>query len=216
MEDCNLMAADCMVLSFCSCCSCPCLLLQLLIFLFLELPRRMLHATMQSFCINEMVDAELGRKSTSTNGDHRGGTSTDEEDRSDGEDCIEETERVLEECYGNGEFGFGSFWRKEVMLFNMSSSSSSSSCPSSTCSSCSSVESSTSTANEKKKKKKKEELGLRVVQFDLVEIVHCLSYSSYDSDYISTFVWTFRITSSELWGAYIGLWLALRQRLIDF
>ncbi|CAN0876662.1 hypothetical protein LINGRAHAP2_LOCUS11435 [Linum grandiflorum] len=186
MDDCNLMAAECMVVS---CCSCQCLLLQFLIFLFLKLPRRMLHAAMQR--IKMVIDVpELARNNGETYAKMYntqesmcidiGGTGTDHDssklnivdDDLDGKkNCIEEIERVLEDYYAKGEFGFGSFWRKEV-FFQMTTSSR----PSHN-SSFSSLESS-STANKKRKKR----LGLEVVQFELVEIVHSLSsYSSYGS-----------------------------------
>ncbi|CAI0552685.1 unnamed protein product [Linum tenue] len=227
MEDCNQMAADCVVLS----CCCQCLLLQFLIYLFLKLPRRLLNRTrnyarkkLLKMRSRKKIETELVGRRTAKFGEmfadiynNEGSMCIDiglleefKKSNADndniiehldmGEDrhqCIEEIERVFDECHAKGEFGFGSFWRKEVSKMGSPSSSSSSSSfsPSSSPiswgrsrmasprSSHNSTSSSTgrSSGGAKKQRKKKESGGFRAVQFELIEIVHSLSRSSYGS-----------------------------------
>ncbi|CAN0929900.1 hypothetical protein LINGRAHAP2_LOCUS37327 [Linum grandiflorum] len=201
MEDCNLLAADCVAIS----CCCQCLILQLLIFVFLKMPRRLLHRTRdyaskklarmrrrkkvetelkESAKLGEML-AQMYHDDESMCIDIGGGIEEFKKSRFvEDHDGMEEIERVLDEYCANGEFGFGSFWRKEVSKMgsprpSLPLSSSPRSCWRSVAYSCPSHSSSSamrsmSVAAKKKKKRRKEE-GLKVVEFELVEMVRSLS-----------------------------------------
>ncbi|XP_050372652.1 uncharacterized protein LOC126790457 [Argentina anserina] len=114
MEDCNMLAADCVVIS----CCCQCLVLQITIFIFFKLPCKLIKKTraytMKKLqqrkkkgivvesrtvyqCENDIVSI-LGESMRSTEEIHSCSC------------CIEEVDKVLEEMYQRGEFGFGSFW----------------------------------------------------------------------------------------------------------
>ncbi|KAJ6318213.1 hypothetical protein OIU76_013701 [Salix suchowensis] len=114
MEDLNMLAADCVVLS----CCCQCLVLQSIIFVLLELPRKAIQKTkayakkklwhrkkekmLESFRSRDSFDKFL-EGSIRIQVDAFHGVR-------DCESCIEEVEEVLEEFSQKGEFAFGSFW----------------------------------------------------------------------------------------------------------
>ncbi|KAJ6768578.1 F24J5.7 [Salix koriyanagi] len=114
MEDLNMLAADCVVIS----CCCQCLILQSIIFVLLELPRKAIQKTkayakkklwhrkkekmLESFRSRDSFDKFLeGSIRIQVDGFHG---------VRDCESCIEEVEEVLEEFSQKGEFAFGSFW----------------------------------------------------------------------------------------------------------
>ncbi|CAG7895242.1 unnamed protein product [Brassica rapa] len=122
MEDLNTFAADCVVVS----CCCNCLVLQIVIFIFLGLPQKLIKNTRKCYAkwgINGRT------KRMGLDYECRGNTGVDWEWRKqtlsiemEGFGCIEEVEEALEEFSKNGEFLFGSFWRKErVQNLSMSS-----------------------------------------------------------------------------------------------
>ncbi|KAL6969776.1 hypothetical protein U1Q18_029487 [Sarracenia purpurea var. burkii] len=120
MEDKNLIASDCIVIS----CCCQCLILQIIFFLLLKLPYKLVQKSKQ------YAKRKLGRprkreptiierQLTNRYGEefdavHGGSMRVVEEESMTGcEFCMEEVEKVLEEFYEKGEFAFGSFWSKE-------------------------------------------------------------------------------------------------------
>ncbi|PRQ40476.1 hypothetical protein RchiOBHm_Chr4g0436431 [Rosa chinensis] len=113
MEDCNVLAADCVVIS----CCCQCLILQITIFIFFKLPCKLIRKTREYTmkklqqrrrkgivvesktvyqCENDIESIRESMRSV--------------EDIHSCRSCIEEVDKVLEELYQRGEFGFGSFW----------------------------------------------------------------------------------------------------------
>ncbi|XP_012081991.1 uncharacterized protein LOC105641944 [Jatropha curcas] len=147
MEDLNMLAADCVVIS----CCCQCLIFQLLIYFFLQLPRKMFRKTkeyaLKKFRIRYRKKGEKGIKSFEGKFEdgfvelQEGSITIQVEDfygrNGFGSGCMEEVERVIGEFSRKGEFAFGSFWGRGG--------------GSSTCVA-------------------KQEIDFRLVQFELVEI----------------------------------------------
>ncbi|KZV18639.1 hypothetical protein F511_03533 [Dorcoceras hygrometricum] len=114
MEDQNILAADCIIIS----CCCQCMILQVLIFLLLRLPQKLLRKVKQY--AKKLRNRKRGTK---------GAVGYDEDSLSQGNSsfrievegfspdgtlrlgcCMEEVERVLVDFSNMGEFCFGSFW----------------------------------------------------------------------------------------------------------
>ncbi|KAJ1404941.1 putative transmembrane protein [Sesbania bispinosa] len=112
MEDCNMLAADCVVIS----CCCQCLMLQILVLVLRKLVRKTReyakriirqrkgksYRGMQSEmgCYKDVlvrIQAEMALKDDAR---HNCGC------------CMEEVEKVMEEFYEKGEFAFGNWGRK--------------------------------------------------------------------------------------------------------
>ncbi|KAB1206487.1 hypothetical protein CJ030_MR7G000057 [Morella rubra] len=155
MEDRNMLAADCVVIS----CCCQCLILQVVIFVFLKLPHKLIRKTRdcarrkrrQRKRDKKIIETETGRyrddfvgmrgasfriqvDEFSIDGGHGCGT------------CMEEVEKVLEELSQKGQFAFGSFWGRKA-------SGSSSTCVT------------------------KQEFENSIVQYQVTEIIGAFSYS---------------------------------------
>ncbi|XP_057961532.1 uncharacterized protein LOC131153324 [Malania oleifera] len=121
MEDWNLIAADCVVVS----CCCQCLIIQILIFLLLRLPHKVIRKAkgyakkLRQGKREKKTERENSRYRDEISGVHEQSLRFQVEgllrDECNGCGCcMEEVERVLEELSLKGEFGFGSFWgRKE-------------------------------------------------------------------------------------------------------
>ncbi|KAG5240323.1 transmembrane [Salix suchowensis] len=103
MEDLNMLAADCVVIS----CCCQCLVLQSIIFVLLELPRKAIQKT-KAYAKKKLWH----RKKEKMLESFRSRDSFDKflEGSIRIQSCIEEVEEVLEEFSQKGEFAFGSFW----------------------------------------------------------------------------------------------------------
>ncbi|XP_009356509.1 uncharacterized protein LOC103947329 [Pyrus x bretschneideri] len=114
MEDCNMIAADCVVIS----CCCQCLILQITIFILYKLPCKLIRKT-REYTMKKLqqrrrkeiivldtckdVDfASVVGESMRSSMEAGGGHSCRR--------CMEEVEEVLQEFSQRGEFGFGSFW----------------------------------------------------------------------------------------------------------
>ncbi|XP_065852189.1 uncharacterized protein [Euphorbia lathyris] len=111
MEDCNMLAADCVVI--CCCCCCQCLMLQLFIFILIKLPYRIVRKTRKL----ARKKLRIGWKNKGKKGgkddirfDEIEGCTRIEVDEFGSGNCMEEVERILEELSEKGEFSFGSFW----------------------------------------------------------------------------------------------------------
>ncbi|TYJ05762.1 hypothetical protein E1A91_A12G186200v1 [Gossypium mustelinum] len=127
MEECNMLAADCIVI----CCCSQCLILQFIIFVFLKFPAKLIKKTkqyakkkligqrrkegkMKDGLFQDEVQVELVTKSCMSMsielrqagfGDAQYGVQCC---------CIQEAEKVLEELSRRGEFAFGSFWGRSL------------------------------------------------------------------------------------------------------
>ncbi|KAF8042033.1 hypothetical protein BT93_A0588 [Corymbia citriodora subsp. variegata] len=122
MEDCNMLAADCIVVSCCY----QCLVLQIAVFILLKIPSRLFQKTKQ-FAKKRFRRFRRRRKSLEKTshlsegqlvegpgcsiGVGEDGFFLDVSER--GGPCMEEVEKVLEEMSQKGVFGFGSFWGGE-------------------------------------------------------------------------------------------------------
>ncbi|XP_047159043.1 uncharacterized protein LOC124829559 [Vigna umbellata] len=123
MEEWNMLAADCVVIS----CCCQCLLLQILVFLMLKLPWKLIRKTreyakkklrqrkgnddkmkIESACYEDVL-VRIHEQSFRIQGEM---TVRDGEGFGCG-GCMDEVEKMMEELYQKGEFGFGSFWGRE-------------------------------------------------------------------------------------------------------
>ncbi|KAK7346146.1 hypothetical protein VNO80_20661 [Phaseolus coccineus] len=117
MEEWNMLGADCVVIS----CCCQCLVLQILVFLLLKLPWKLIRKT------REYAKKKLRQRKGN---DERAKMKIEpgcyedvlvrihEQSFRDGEGfswggCMDEVEKMMEEFYEKGEFGFGSFWGRE-------------------------------------------------------------------------------------------------------
>ncbi|KAF9677264.1 hypothetical protein SADUNF_Sadunf08G0089900 [Salix dunnii] len=116
MEDLNMLAADCVVIS----CCCQCLILQSIIFVLLKLPRKAIQKT-KAYAKKKlwhrkkekMLESVRGRSRDSFDRFLEGSIRIQVDGFHGGRDCescIEEVEEVLEEFSQKGEFAFGSFW----------------------------------------------------------------------------------------------------------
>ncbi|PPS09574.1 hypothetical protein GOBAR_AA11066 [Gossypium barbadense] len=94
MEECNMLAADCIVI----CCCSQCLILQFIIFVFLKFPAKLVKKTKQ-YAKKKLIGQR--RKE----GKMKDGLFQDE---------VQEAEKVLEELSRRGEFAFGSFWGRSL------------------------------------------------------------------------------------------------------
>ncbi|PPD90929.1 hypothetical protein GOBAR_DD12132 [Gossypium barbadense] len=126
MEECNMLAADCIVI----CCCSQCLILQIIIFVFLKFPAKLIKKTKQyakkkligrrrkegkmKDGLFQEVQLEVVTKSCMSMsielrqagfGDAQYGVQCC---------CIQEAEKVLEELSSRGEFAFGSFWGRSL------------------------------------------------------------------------------------------------------
>ncbi|GER43836.1 hypothetical protein STAS_20703 [Striga asiatica] len=116
MEDPNMLAADCIVIS----CCCQCMILQILVFLLLKLPSKLfkktreyakkLKARSKKPRIVKLETQKFQEKSLRIEIDDFDLV----ESVSYGAKLMEEIERELEEFSSRGEFAFGSFWGRGV------------------------------------------------------------------------------------------------------
>ncbi|PIN25929.1 hypothetical protein CDL12_01343 [Handroanthus impetiginosus] len=124
MEDRNMLAADCIVIS----CCCQCMILQILIFILLKLPHKLLKKTKEyakKFKARKrgtkIVQIELTRYNEDSFRSLGNSFRIEINDFLLDESlhfgcCMDEIESVLEEFSDRGEFAFGSFWGGEVSL----------------------------------------------------------------------------------------------------
>ncbi|KAI4379175.1 hypothetical protein MLD38_005505 [Melastoma candidum] len=117
MEDCNALAADCIVVS----CCCQCLILQILILVLIKLPfrliRKLKERISQKIIKHSKKEARGMEVFSFRYPDSVGSTpriSVAFSDRSSFGYCAHEAEMVLEDLYKKGEFTFGSFWGREL------------------------------------------------------------------------------------------------------
>ncbi|XP_052186087.1 uncharacterized protein LOC127797322 [Diospyros lotus] len=115
MEDPNMLAADCIVIS----CCCQCLVLQIIIIL-LKLPSKLARKT------SRYAKKKLCRRRRKVTIEKKMDEYGDEYQEEEGFDvnewqgcggccCMEEVEKVLEELSQKGRFAFGSFWCGEEL-----------------------------------------------------------------------------------------------------
>ncbi|KAJ9163424.1 hypothetical protein P3X46_023092 [Hevea brasiliensis] len=122
MEDWNMLAADCVVIS----CCCQCLILQIIIFILLKLPCKLIRKTKEyakkKLRTRDKKQAEKRTESVKSRFQdefvefHEGSIAIQIEELHRGygfESCIEEVERVLGDFSQKGEFAFGSFWGRQ-------------------------------------------------------------------------------------------------------
>ncbi|KAJ4710622.1 Parvalbumin [Melia azedarach] len=164
MEDWNTLAADCVVIS----CCCQCLILQIVIFVLLRVPYKLIQKT-KAYAKKKLVrhtiskEGKIIKRVLKGQCQHKNfrefqGGSGDiqlEEFPMNAEDlgfecCMKEVEKVLEEFSEKGEFAFGSFWGRQRSRISRNSST----------------------------KLAQHEFDQSSVQFEVVEIVASLSYSS--------------------------------------
>ncbi|XP_022881899.1 uncharacterized protein LOC111398954 [Olea europaea var. sylvestris] len=148
MEDPNMLAADCIVIT----CCCQCMILQILVFVLLKLPCKLVKKTKEytkrfrnQKRREKIVQIEIRRYGEDSFRSH-GNSFRIQTDKSLGFNCcMDEIDHVLEDFSNRGEFAFGSFWGGEI-----------------------SRRFSTSCLNE-------EELDYEVVQCHLIEIFGCVN-----------------------------------------
>ncbi|XP_058737269.1 uncharacterized protein LOC131609566 [Vicia villosa] len=116
MEDLNMLAADCVVIS----CCCQCLMLQIIVLLLRKMVRKTREYGKRIFCQRKGVQREMGSYKDVILRIHEKSFRIQEDVEliDDGVHncggCMVEVEKVMEELCEKGEFGFGSFWgRKE-------------------------------------------------------------------------------------------------------
>ncbi|KAE8023040.1 hypothetical protein FH972_008792 [Carpinus fangiana] len=125
MEDLNMLAADCVVVS----CCCQCLIVQIVIFVFLKLPSKLIRKTREYARkkLRQRKEVVLvggritgGREMGKYNDGFVGSfgiqvekLAMDGGHHGCGGSCMEEVEKVLEELSQKGEFAFGSFWGRK-------------------------------------------------------------------------------------------------------
>ncbi|XP_031273630.1 uncharacterized protein LOC116132095 [Pistacia vera] len=117
MEDRNMLAADCVVIS----CCCQCLILQIIFFVLLKLPWKLIRKAKEyaKMKIRRTRKQEIiiktmkGRYEDEFLQCHGGSELTIQVESSGLRCCLEEVEKVLEEFSEKGEFAFGSFWGRE-------------------------------------------------------------------------------------------------------
>ncbi|XP_050918084.1 uncharacterized protein LOC127135406 [Lathyrus oleraceus] len=110
MEDLNLLAADCVVIS----CCCQCLMLQIILLLLRKMVRKTREYGKRIFCQRKGVQREMGSYKDVILRVHEKSFRIQDDDVHNCGCCIDEVEKVMEELCEKGEFGFGSFWgRKE-------------------------------------------------------------------------------------------------------
>ncbi|KAF2321418.1 hypothetical protein GH714_041011 [Hevea brasiliensis] len=125
MEDWNMLAADCVVIS----CCCQCLILQIIIFILLKLPCKLIRKTKEytkkKLRTRDKKQAEKRTESVKSRFQdefvefHEGSITIQIEELHRGygfESCMEEVERVLGDFSQKGEFAFGSFWAMMATL----------------------------------------------------------------------------------------------------
>lgn len=125
MEDPKLLAADCVIISTC----CPCLALQLLLLLLIRLPCKLAKHSKKLVLRRLRKRQRRSRRKREVAAEviivpedpFDGGLQMGIADAvvPGGRSCrglrgcaIAEAQRVLEQLYGEGELGFGSFWRR--------------------------------------------------------------------------------------------------------
>lgn len=120
MEDWNMLAADCVVIS----CCCQCLILQIIIFILLKLPQKLVRKTKEYAKKKlwhrkkeeKITESIRGRFQDEFMKFHEESIRIQVEELHGGHgcgNCMEEVEWVLEELSQKGEFAFGSFWGRE-------------------------------------------------------------------------------------------------------
>ncbi|KAL3631296.1 hypothetical protein CASFOL_024280 [Castilleja foliolosa] len=120
MDDTNMLAADCIVIS----CCCQCMILKVLIFVILKLPNKLFKKTMKyakkfRTARDKKTDIETMRYDRDSFWDKSFRIDIDDFYLAESNDrfgrcCMDEIERVLGDYSGRGEFAFGSFWGAEV------------------------------------------------------------------------------------------------------
>ncbi|KAK1389900.1 Transmembrane [Heracleum sosnowskyi] len=126
MEDLNMIAADCIVIS----CCCQCLVLQIVVFILLKLPHKLIRKT-----IKYVKKLRNQKKNANAITRQLSGYSIDGVIRSQSGslrikfeglmseeccgNCMDEIDKALEDMSRNGEFAFGSFWKGENLEENI-------------------------------------------------------------------------------------------------
>ncbi|XP_047323467.1 uncharacterized protein LOC124927151 [Impatiens glandulifera] len=121
--DCNMLSADCVVIS----CCCQCLILQLIIVVFLKLPYKLLQKTRRYakrklfarrskhnkpiIIVDQMIIAPTSLINVQPE---------IEEIHDHCFCCMDQVDRVIEEMSNKGMFGFGSFWNREELVRSFS------------------------------------------------------------------------------------------------
>ncbi|XP_043717755.1 uncharacterized protein LOC122665671 [Telopea speciosissima] len=124
MEDSNMLAAECIVIS----CCCPCLILQIIVFLLLRLPYKLLVMS-KRFALKTLGKRKKGEKATMGSRDRFSYISEMVRIQRDlltiqargipfnsDQSCectLSEIEKVLGDLCRQGEFAFGSFWGRD-------------------------------------------------------------------------------------------------------
>lgn len=116
MEDCESLAADCVVIS----CCCQCLILRIVVFVVLEIPHKLIQKARKKMRRNKKGERRIEKinvteKVCKHNNDQFAKNVFDllhsgNEDDDQMGCCVEEVERVMEQLCERGAFGFGSFW----------------------------------------------------------------------------------------------------------
>ncbi|KAL8518343.1 hypothetical protein ACS0TY_009642 [Phlomoides rotata] len=116
MEDGNMLAADCIVIS----CCCQCMILQILVFILLKVPRKMFKKTKELYAKKfrarkKAARIEMGRYGEDSFGSLGDSFKIDVKDFCVVESlrfgcCMDEIEGIFNDFSSRGEFAFGSFW----------------------------------------------------------------------------------------------------------
>ncbi|XP_061354084.1 uncharacterized protein LOC133298762 [Gastrolobium bilobum] len=123
MEDLNILAADCVVVS----CCCQCLMLQILVFVLLKLPCKLVRKIReyakkklpQTKRNDKVTQREIGSYKDVFVRIHEQSFRTQAEMALKDDAghncgcCMDEVEKVMQEFYKKGEFAFGSFWGRK-------------------------------------------------------------------------------------------------------
>lgn len=117
MEDCNALAADCIIVS----CCCQCLILQVVVLILLKLPYRLIRKVKEIISRIRIKYSKKRARGVDTLSfpcddlvPPTPGFSIGISDHENYECCMQEIEMVLEDLSKKGEFAFGSFWGREL------------------------------------------------------------------------------------------------------
>ncbi|WOH07759.1 hypothetical protein DCAR_0727193 [Daucus carota subsp. sativus] len=107
MEDLNMIAADCIVIS----CCCQCLVLQILIRKAKQYVKKLRNSKKEANTITRQLSGfSIDEVLRSHSGSFRIKFESILSEECCG-NCMDEIEKALEDMSGNGEFAFGSFWK---------------------------------------------------------------------------------------------------------
>ncbi|KAL2519175.1 hypothetical protein Adt_15422 [Abeliophyllum distichum] len=116
MEDPNMLAADCIVIT----CCCQCMILQILVFVLLKLPYKLVRKTKEYAKRfrnrkrrEKIMQIEMSRYGEDSFRSH-GNSFRFQIETLGFNCCMDEIEKVLEDISNRGEFAFGSFWGGEI------------------------------------------------------------------------------------------------------